>query len=50
MLVLKGCIRCRGDQYVESGADLDELVCLQCGDRRPAANVNLRRPSGARAA
>jgi DNA-directed RNA polymerase subunit RPC12/RpoP len=35
-MVLKGCVRCHGDVYVDE--DLisgRELVCLQCGDRMP---------------
>ncbi len=36
LLVLKGCRRCRGDLFVERLAgEAADLVCLQCGQRRP---------------
>ncbi len=36
LLVLKGCRRCRGDLFVERLAgEAADLVCLQCGERRP---------------
>ena len=45
MLVLKGCIRCSGDLYVERGIGLlAELVCLQCGRRKPLLPLLRRMP------
>jgi hypothetical protein len=45
MLVLKGCPRCSGDLYVERGIGLlTELVCLQCGERKPVRPAPQRIP------
>jgi len=45
MLVLKGCTRCCGDLYVERGIGLlAELVCLQCGRRKPVLALLRRIP------
>ncbi|HET9477178.1 MAG TPA: hypothetical protein VFP63_06800 [Dehalococcoidia bacterium] len=38
-MVYKGCRRCRGDLYEEEFLDATDLVCLQCGDRRPLTVV-----------
>ena len=35
-MVFKGCERCRGDLYREEDIGQTDLVCLQCGYRRPA--------------
>jgi DNA-directed RNA polymerase subunit M/transcription elongation factor TFIIS len=35
-MVFKGCARCRGDMYREEDIGQTDLVCLQCGYRRPA--------------
>jgi len=37
-MVFKGCARCRGDLYREEDVGETDLVCLQCGYRRPADN------------
>lgn len=35
-MMLKGCERCRGDMRIEEDivTRLEELVCLQCGNRQ----------------
>jgi hypothetical protein len=38
-MVYKGCRRCRGDLYEEEFLDATDLVCLQCGYRRPLTVV-----------
>jgi hypothetical protein len=34
-MFFKGCPKCSGDVYMEETATYLELVCLQCGNRRP---------------
>ena len=38
-MVFKGCIRCGGDVYDEDDIDQIDLVCLQCGFRRPLTSA-----------
>jgi hypothetical protein len=38
-MILKGCIRCHGDVFLEEGHDGSEFVCLQCGGRMPVKPV-----------
>ena len=35
----KGCLRCHGDVYLEDDLGYQDLVCLQCGSRRPAGQA-----------
>jgi primosomal protein N' len=35
MLQFGGCPRCRGDLFLDDQDGLQDLVCLQCGYRRP---------------
>ncbi|HEX9640948.1 MAG TPA: hypothetical protein VGB13_06520 [Candidatus Krumholzibacteria bacterium] len=37
MRLLKGCQRCQGDLFVEREHGDADLVCLQCGYRRPVS-------------
>lgn len=37
-MMFKRCSRCRGDLYTEETIEEIELVCLQCGSRKPLAN------------
>lgn len=34
-MVFKGCTRCGGDLYIEDDMGFRDLVCLQCGCRKP---------------
>ncbi|GBD13290.1 hypothetical protein HRbin24_01314 [bacterium HR24] len=35
MFQFRSCPRCRGDVFLEDQGGLQDLVCLQCGYRRP---------------
>ncbi len=34
-MMFKGCSRCGGNMYLEEEGRFRDLVCLQCGNRRP---------------
>ncbi len=46
-MVFKACPRCRGDLFREEDIGQTDLVCLQCGFRRPFELVPVMgRPTG----
>ena len=41
-MIFKACVRCGGDMYYEDDIDHLDLVCLQCGFRRPLTPARSR--------